>query len=233
MTKRKKTDPPPPGVEFFYEVEQRTEEWFALRRGVPTASKFSAVMAEGRDGGESLTRAAYLNMLAGEIITGRTAETFRNEAMARGVAMEPVAREHYAKRRFDALKPVGLVRRLLPSGRWIACSPDSQVGDSRGLEIKTMRAEELVALDDKPAGGFPQRFKWQLHGTMLVTGWEAMDLILFYEGATPEQNMAREYTVERDGRLAKQLSDALEVFDYDLQQRVKQWVDRSAKAAGR
>ena len=216
--------PPMPVVEFLYDIEQRSEAWMELRRGIPTASRFSSIMASGRDGEESLSREKYMQMLAGEIITGKVAETFRSEAMERGQEMEPAARAHYAKRRFDEVVQVGLVRRRLPSGRWVSCSPDSQVGKNRGLEIKTMRPEALIAQSERP--GYPTKFKWQLYGTMLVSGWEAMDLLLFYEAEDPKDNMALEYTVERSEPLIGDLHNALEVFDHDLHVLVKRYRER-------
>jgi YqaJ-like viral recombinase domain len=207
-----KSKPKEPEIEFFYGVEQRSVDWFDLRRGIPTASKFSAIMADGKNGEESLSRQRYMELLAGETLSGKTAETFQSEEMRRGVDMEPVAREHYAKSRFDVMKPVGFVRRRLPSGRYVGASPDSQVGEKRGLEIKTMAPHLIVALlANGPAGGFPSKHRAQLQGTMMVTGWEEMDLVLFYEGM-----YAPTFTVMRDEAYIKELSDAVEVFDFDL-----------------
>lgn len=225
--KKKAVGAPPPIVEFFYdEVEQRSEEWFALRRGIPTASKFSVVMAEGRDGDESLSRAKYMDLLAGEIMSGITAETFQSEEMRRGVAMEPIARERYASARFDELVQVGFVRRRLPSGRYIGCSPDSQVGGRsgrKGLEIKSVAQHLMIRLLDGPAGGFPPKFRAQVQGTMLVTGWVEMDLMLYSEGMPDLQP----FYVPRDEPYIKKLSDQLEVFDYDLDQLVRKIREKS------
>jgi hypothetical protein len=222
---KKAAAPKPPEVEFFYdEVEQRSEEWFDLRRGIPTASKFSAVMAEGRDGGESLSRQTYMELLAGELISGQTAETFRSEAMRRGVAMEPIARDYYAKRRFDEVVEVGFARRKLPSGRYVGASPDAQIGGRegrKGLEIKSVKHDEMVRLINGPGGGFPPRFKWQIHGTMLVTGWDAVDLLVYAD------NMGGiEFRIERDEHKIKELHDALQVFDFDLHVLVKRTRER-------
>jgi hypothetical protein len=52
------------------DCEQGSPEWFAARAGIPTASEFHTVMAVGKQGGKSVTRVAYLNKLAGEILTG-------------------------------------------------------------------------------------------------------------------------------------------------------------------
>lgn len=219
-----KPAPKPPDVEFFWDVAQRSDEWMDLRRGLPTASEFASVMAEGKNGGESLSRQGYMNALAGEIISGRTAEGFVSQAMRRGIVMEPVARGYYAKRRFEEVVEVGFVRRRLPSGRFVGCSPDALVGGRSGrkaLEIKSVTPEEMVRLLDAPAGGFPPRFKWQLYGTLFVADLEEIDLLVYAE------NMGGiEFKVERDANKIQQLSDALEVFDFDLNELVKRTRER-------
>lgn len=59
---------PKPKPEIFI-CEQGSADWYEARRGIPTASMFSTVMASGRGGGESKTRRKYLLQLAGEILT--------------------------------------------------------------------------------------------------------------------------------------------------------------------
>jgi len=66
---------------------QGSPEWFQARLGIPTASCFSQVLAKG----EGKVRATYMRRLAGEIITGQSAETFKSEAMERGNQMEAEA----------------------------------------------------------------------------------------------------------------------------------------------
>ena len=61
---------------------QGTPEWFKARLGLPTASMFDAVLASGKGGGESKTRATYMRKLAGEIITGEQMEAFTNFHMS-------------------------------------------------------------------------------------------------------------------------------------------------------
>ena len=96
-------------------------------------------------------RTKYLHRLAGEIVSGETAETFRNDAMDRGRAMEPLARAYYERTHLVDVEPVGFVRRtvrplaLAAKEFVIGASPDGLVTKRKGLEIKTMRPEFLMA----------------------------------------------------------------------------------------
>ena len=65
--------------------QQRTPEWYAARLGKVTASRIDAVMATGKGGGPSLTRAAYLADLLLERLTGQPAESYRSADMERGL----------------------------------------------------------------------------------------------------------------------------------------------------
>src|ERR1700686_334060 len=105
-------------VEFFDEVPQLSEEWFDLRRGIPTASRFADVMASSD---EAKMRTKYLHRLAGEIVSGETAETFKSEAMDRGREMEPLARAYYERTHLVDVEPIGFIKRTVrpqaPGGR--------------------------------------------------------------------------------------------------------------------
>ena len=67
------------------DIKQGTDEWHALRSGVQTASKFSAVMA----GGTGATRKSYMYTLASEILTGVREESHSNQYMEWGTETEP------------------------------------------------------------------------------------------------------------------------------------------------
>ena len=83
-----------------FDVEQGSAEWHECRRGIPTASVFSTVMAIGKDGGASITRTKLLHKLAGEIITEEVApDGYWSAAMERGKALEDEARDSYSRRK--------------------------------------------------------------------------------------------------------------------------------------
>lgn len=216
-------------IEFFREVEQRSDEWLMLRRGIPTASKFSVVMAEGKGGDASVTRDRYMKQLAGEIITGQVAEGFRSEAMDRGARMEPEARDWYGRTRFVELEPIGFVQRTLQIGFGkpfkFGCSPDSGiVGKRKGLEIKSVRPDLLIDIVDRGAGGFPTEHKAQLQGTMACAGWEEMDLLLFYTG-WPDPPV---FTVVRSDDYIRRLEEQLDDFCFKLARMVEKIRNRRA-----
>jgi putative phage-type endonuclease len=199
--------------EFFFDVAQRSEEWFALRRGIPTASRFATVLANGKGGGESVTRTKLLYALAGEIISGETAEGFRNDAMQRGCEMEPLARAYYARTRLAELTEVGFIRRKLPSGRFVGASPDALVaGQSKALEIKTMRPDLILQMLDAGAAGFPPEHRAQCQGTMWVADLDEIDLLVFHAGMPVNPT----FRLLRDEAYIRELSEQIEVFDWEL-----------------
>lgn len=203
--------PKVPEVEFFPEIEQQSQEWYALRLGIPTASCFSVVMAEGRDGNASKTRQEYMRKLAGEILTGRPAEgKIVTAAMQRGNDMEPEARDYYLQTHFADLRRIGFMRRKLGTGRYVGASPDALIGDKRALEIKTM-APHLMIERLLKGNGMPPEHRPQVHGTMWVGDLEAVDLLIFYSGMP----VAPKFTVYRDETYIKEIANAVEKFEYE------------------
>jgi hypothetical protein len=212
---KKAAGPPKEKVEFFYDVVQGGDEWLELRRGILTASNFKIVLREGVDGEASKMREKLLYTLAGERLSGKVAETFRSEAMSRGHQMEPAARDYYERTTFGAkVRQVGFVRRTMitPLGREIVigASPDAQVDDARGLEIKTLAPHLMIA--QAKSGKFPSEHYAQLMGTAFVCGWSEMDLLLFYEGMP----VAPRFRVALDNAFVTKIVQAIEVFDYEL-----------------
>lgn len=206
-------------VEIIDEVEQGSAEWRELRRGIPTASNFGTIVAEGKDGEASKTRTLYLHRLAGERLTGELAEeTFRSKAMDRGNEMEPEARDQFARRNIGVkLERVGFMRRTLPSGRYVGASPDSLFDKRRsGLEVKTMRPDLMIPRLLAGAA-MPPEHRWQCYGTMWVGDLDKVVLVIFYRGMP----VSPKFEVGRDERTIQELSNAVEVFDHECHRLVE------------
>jgi hypothetical protein len=155
--------------------EQGSPDWFDARRGLPTASEFSTILAKGKGGGPSLTREKYLLTLAGEILTGECVESYTNTHMERGKVMEAEARDLYAFQTDAVLERVGFVR----NDTWGAGgSPDSLIGSSGGIEVKTALPHiQLKRLID---GELPSEHRAQCQGILGITGREWLDFVSYW-----------------------------------------------------
>lgn len=192
------------------DVEQGSDAWFEARRGIPSASNFSVIVAQGKDGGESITRLEYLRRLAGEIITGRLAEqTFKSSAMERGKEMEPEAIADYERRNKVEVQRIGLGINFTGLKRCCA-SPDGLVGFSGGLETKTMRPDKMIPLLERGSAMQPEH-RAQVFGNMLVFERDWWDFKIFYPGMPPF-----EVRVIRDEKYIRELHNQIEVFNHDL-----------------
>ena len=198
--------------------EQGTEDWFIARAGIPTASKFSTVMAKG----EGKTRAKYMRQLAGEIITGKPMESFSNAHMERGHVMEPEARDLYSFATDTAPEQVGFIR----NGRK-GCSPDSLIGSDGMLEIKSKLPDLLIECIER--GDFPPEHRAQCQGALWVAEREWIDIVVYW----PEMPVfiKRAY---RDETYIAGLSKAVEAFNAELAElveRVRTYQPSSQKEA--
>lgn len=189
-----------------HDCEQGSEEWFAVRRGIPTASEFHTVLAKGKDGGASITRRKYLYTLAAEIITGEVAEGYANAHMDRGKVMESEARDLYE---FMVDEPVTRAGFIRDDAKGAGCSPDSFVGEHGLVEIKT----KLPALHIETMfrGDFPPEHKAQCQGALWISGREWIDLAVYW----PKLPLVR-VRAERDEKYIADLAAAVAAFNVEL-----------------
>jgi hypothetical protein len=215
-------------MEFFvmeiFHCEQGSDEWFAVRMGIPTASNFAAVLADGRgvakdlvssvkEGATSKTRQTYLYKLAGEIITGRQpSEGFSNVHTERGHAMENDARQFYAYMNDVEPRQVGFIR----NGRK-GCSPDALIDENGVLEIKTKLPHLMIETLLK--GKFPSAHKAQCQGILWITEREWIDLFVYWPAIPPFIVRA-----ERDENYICKLENAIDEFNRELDEVVSKIV---------
>lgn len=153
--------------------EQGTPEWFAARLGIPTASEFACLLAQGKGGGESVTRRKYLYKLAGEVITGECAEAYNNPDMERGKAMEAEIRASYEFDNDLTVECIGFAK----NGRKGA-SPDGLVGGQGLVEFKSCSPHILI--ERMKLDTFPPEHMAQCQGQLLVLEREWVDCVLYW-----------------------------------------------------
>jgi putative phage-type endonuclease len=169
----------PPETRYYWEIDQGTDEWLALRRGVITASVIGVfATSTGKPAKNDTSRTAIYKLLA-ERITGESEPSFYNDDMARGHLLEPYARSLYAMHSGFEVRECGFVTRHT-SGIVLGYSPDGLVGDDGIIEIKAPRQKKhLQALlsDEMPPEYIPQ-----VQTGLAVTGREWCDFISYAPG---------------------------------------------------
>lgn len=192
------------GVEIFTDFEQGSELWLRARAGIVTASRFADVIAKGRGQEPSKVRRTYMLELAGEILTGRPAESFQTRYTERGHEMEPDARLQYVERYDVPVALCGFMRR----GN-IGASPDFLVGDDGLAEVKSRLPKFQIEL--LLAEKMPSEHYVQCQGQLLVSGRQFVDYISYWPGLPLYVKR-----IEPDAMWQEMLSTQLEIFSAEL-----------------
>jgi putative phage-type endonuclease len=199
------------------DAPQGSPEWFAARVGRVTASRISDVLAKGRSGAPSATRAGYMGELIAETLTGQPANPFQGNAdTERGIELEPEARSLYEMHKGALVESCGLV--IHPRIERSGASPDGLAGDGL-LEIKCPRTHTHLEylLSGEPPSKYVPQMAWQCACTELpwvdfVSYCPAMpdDLRLFVVRYEPSMAYLREiegavieFLAEMDEKLAR------------------------------
>jgi len=144
-------------------VEQRSDEWFAVRCGKVTASRVSDVIAKTKSGWGA-SRANYMAQLIAERLTGEVADSYSNSAMQWGTDHEDEARMAYEFYQNAKVQKIGFVQHNdLESG----ASPDGLVEDDGLTEIKCPNTATHIQtlLDQKIPRKYETQMLWQLECT--------------------------------------------------------------------
>jgi putative phage-type endonuclease len=163
---------------YHHEIEQGTDEWHALRRGVITASAISKLLTATYKPANNDTSRALLYQLLAERILGESDSGFYNDDMARGHLLEPYARDLYAEHRAPVTE-CGFVTLTTPAGV-LGYSPDGLVGDEGLIEIKCPRPK--THLRSLLTGDFPAEYYAQVQTGLAVTGRRWCDYISYAPG---------------------------------------------------
>ena len=157
---------------------QGTDEWFAARRGLVTASVIGKLLTATLKVADNDTSRGLALTLTAERITGNIDPSFLSADMWRGVEDEPVARDLYAER-YAPVEQLGFIVRDF-GGYRIGYSPDGLVGDDGLIECKS-RLQKIhlqTILDDR----VPDENMAQLQCGLLVSGRAWIDYVSYCGG---------------------------------------------------
>ena len=197
-------------------MEQGSPEWFAVRLGLVTSSKFSDVMAKGKGSAPSKTRETYMKELACERITGKVQESYSNAWMQRGTELEPQARAMLELDKGIDVIQVGFIK----LNEDIGCSSDGLVGDDTLAEFKCPKhTTHLDYLIDRDL--LYTDYKTQVQGELFVTGRKKAYLCSFHPDFPAGKDLIV-LEIERDDVFIKKLETEIFTFVHELKKLVKQ-----------
>jgi len=151
-----------------HDLEQGSDEWFALRKGRLTASQYDKVFNQKTLKLNNATAIKHMDgMLAELFYKEKDLITFKPSwAMERGTRLEPVARIDFELREGIEVNEVGFVTNEA-FGDHIGCSPDGLVdGGKGGIEIKCPMPKAHNKYHRE--GVLPKVYRAQVHGCMAV-----------------------------------------------------------------
>ncbi len=189
-------------------IAQRSPEWFALRCGRATGSRFADIMATLKSGAEAASVEQYRAQLICERLTGKVEESFSSRAMLAGTELEPDARAMYEAETSNLVSDVDFVQhhRLMAGA-----SPDGLIGADGCLEIKCPTAAvhgRYLFLNDEQC---PSEYVAQVQGQLWITDRKWSDFVSYNPSYPPELQLVVR-RVARDDQYISALSVRVESF---------------------
>jgi len=214
-----------------YNMEQRSEEWFNIKKGKISASDAhvlftlgkAKVLKSGIVYPSTLTAGAstLIDKLVAQVFQKTREETFISAAMERGILLEPIARNLYAETIGEEIEEVGFIENDL--GEY-GCSPDGVIkGKKRGAEIK-VRNNALFSAFVTSGQLTPEEFS-QVQFSMFVTKYDSWDLVQYNDNFNNPIHSVR-VLPEREGD-----NSAFARFDRALAIMLPELKERVAKMA--
>jgi len=182
-------------------MAQRSDAWFAARKGVLTASNFGPWLLNSGKVAEQARERAICKLIA-ERANCESAPNYENWAMLRGTELEPQAVAAFEGETGIKVADVGFC--LSKFGNF-GCSPDGLiVGKPIGFEGKVPVPETHIRY--RRAGELPDEYLFQIHGSMAVTGATSWHFQSWNPGLAPLRIL-----IERD-EFTEKLKAALITF---------------------
>ncbi len=171
-----------------FECLQYSPEWWQLRLTVPTASCFDRILTP-KTMKPSAQQEDYICELIGDLIAP-TAPFFTEReghtaAMRNGINTEPEARRWYEMECGLDVRQVGFIK---TDDDRFGASPDGLIlgidgNPIGGLELKCPLPKTQVKY--LVSGDLPDEYKWQVHGSLIVSGLSFWDFVSYCPGLEP------------------------------------------------
>lgn len=188
-------------------MEQRSKEWFEVRRGRATASDINKILGAKAFGETGKT---YAFEKAVEVVFGLDEEdSFESADMKRGVQLEPLAFNKFKEIMY--LNFVTVTEALFyPYTNDAGASPDGNVGNDEVLEIKCPRPNKFFGLVAKGIDAIDQCYIDQMQMQMLCSNSKRCHFFnyIIFNG----KEMWHSIVVERDEKRIEFIKERLKEF---------------------
>ena len=190
-----------------HDMEQRSDEWFEVKRGKLGASHAQAIQAQGKG------LDTYILELMAEYYSNGVTESYTNENMERGNELEAQARAIYELETGNEVQEVGFVE----YDSYVGCSPDGMVGEEGLVEIKCPTNKVFFAymLDGK----IDTKYWWQMQMQLMITGRKWVDYVVYNPNYDKSIIIQR---VEPDPEAFNKLFQGFEVARFSIDKIKKQ-----------
>lgn len=152
----------------YHEVQQRTDEWRRLRLGKITGTRLKEIFKSNN--------LPLVDELISERLTGRVDEIYVNDAMQRGIDMEPIGIEAYEKKAGVKVHEMGFVT----NENYPECglSPDGFIGSKGAIELKCPGSKKHI--EYIRTNKLPAQYKYQVTMYFLMCeDLEYLDFVSF------------------------------------------------------
>lgn len=198
-------------------LEQGSEQWLAMRKGLVTGSRFKDARDRLKNGNPSAKCALYAMDVARERCGGSVMEKYQNAAMRFGSEQEALARTAYEAATGNVVFEVGFVT---DDDGYFGVSPDGLIDDDGVLEIKTMVSSDT--LFKAVVEGDISEYIDQINGYLWLMGRKWVDLVLW---APDLADLGLQMTIKRVTRD----ENAIEALETDLLSFIKLVRENEAK----
>ncbi len=196
------------------DIDQKSDEWFALRCGRFTGTLFQDVLVKDKQS------KAYKNLIwsiATERIQGYQPQGVNSYSLRWGTENEPRAREAYQIRTGAFVEEIAFIPH--PIFSFVGVSPDGLVDKNGGIEIKCPKSPEIHL--QRFFDGVPSEYVPQIQGAMWVTGRAWWDFVS-YDPDTAEHLKLLVIRVKRDEDFIKNLEKEVLIAE----SKVRELVDK-------
>lgn len=179
-----------------HNMEQKSEEWFAIRKGKMTASHAQAIATNGKG------LDTYILEMMSEYYSSGEKEYYSNKDTERGNELEPIAREWYEMKTDNKVEEVGFIE----FDEYAGCSPDGLIGDDGLVEIKCPNDNNYFKVLLNGEKAIESKYVWQVQMQMLLMGRKWCDLVYYNPNFKESIKIFR---IELDDAKTTKLSEGL------------------------